>query len=86
VCPPCLDFVSSLTSSWPLADAVSTTQKNVEPFLPIISATVTAAQQTDIAKAIKDGIDKLSEGMPVLMGALDELKTLHPFIGGEWVL
>jgi hypothetical protein len=31
---------------------------------------------------IKDGINKFSEGMPILMNALDELKALHPFIGG----
>ena len=30
-----------------------------------------------------DGIDKFSEGMPILMKALDELKAIHPFIGGE---
>ena len=35
--------------------------------------------------AINDGIDKLSEGMPILMRALDELKSLHPFIGGVFV-
>jgi hypothetical protein len=34
-------------------------------------------------KAIKEGIDRFSEVMPVLMNALDELRTLHPFIGGE---
>jgi len=58
----------------------------VTPFKPIIDATVAAVQQTDIAKAIKDGINKFSEGMPVLMRALDELKSLHPFIGGVLVL
>ena len=38
-----------------------------------------------MGKAIKDGIDKLSEGMPVLMKALDELKTAHPFVSGELI-
>jgi hypothetical protein len=31
---------------------------------------------------MKDKIEKFSEGIPVLMCALDELKALHPFIGG----
>jgi hypothetical protein len=53
--------------------------------MPLITATVAAAEQSDIAKAIKHQIDKFSEGMPVLMEALDELKTLHPFIGGELI-
>ena len=60
-------------------------QSDAAPFIPIIEATVTAAAQSDIGKAIKDGIDKLSEGMPVLMKALDELKTVHPFVGGELI-
>lgn len=55
---------------------------NVTPFRPIFDATVAAAQKTDIGKAIKDGMNMFSEGMPVLMRALDELKSLHPFIGG----
>jgi hypothetical protein len=38
-----------------------------------------------MGKAIKDRIDKFSEGMPVLLNALDELKALHPFIGGELI-
>ena len=59
---------------------------NITPFTPIIGATVAVAQQSDIGKAIKDGINKFSEGMPVLMRALDELKSLHPFIGGVFVL
>jgi hypothetical protein len=49
-----------------------------------MKATVAAVEQTDVVKAIKDGIDKFAEGMPVLMNALDELKTIHPFIGGEF--
>ena len=53
--------------------------------MPLITATVAAAEQSDIAKAIKQRIDKFSEGMPVLMKALDELKALHPFIGGELI-
>jgi len=51
--------------------------------MPVITATVAAAAQSDIAKAIKERIDKFSEGIPVLMNALDELKAIHPFIGGK---
>lgn len=58
---------------------------NVTPFIPIVNATVTATMQTDVGKAIKDGINKFSEGMPVLMNALDQVKSLHPFIGGAFV-
>jgi hypothetical protein len=64
---------------------IATTQSNAIPFLPIIKATVAATEQTDIGKAIKGGIDMFSEGMPILMGALDKLKDLHPFIGGEFI-
>jgi hypothetical protein len=53
--------------------------------IPIVTATVAAAAQSDIGKAIKDRIDMFSEGMPVLMSALDELKAVHPFIGGELI-
>ena len=49
-----------------------------------MKATVAAVEQTDVGKAIKDGINMFSEGMPVLMNALDELKAIHPFIGGEF--
>jgi hypothetical protein len=64
---------------------ITTTQSNHAPFMPLITATVAAAEQSDFAKAIKQRIDKFSEGMPVLMKALDELKALHPFIGGELI-
>jgi hypothetical protein len=53
--------------------------------MPIITAAVVATAQSDIGKAIKDRIDKFSEGMPVLMSALDELKAVHPFIGSELI-
>jgi hypothetical protein len=53
--------------------------------MPIIKATVAAAAQSDIGKAVKEGINKFSEGIPVLMSALDELKAVHPFIGGELI-
>jgi hypothetical protein len=59
------------------------TQSAATPFIPIVKATVAAAEQTNIGQVITEGINKFSEGMPVLMKALDELKTLHPFIGGE---
>ena len=54
--------------------------------MPIIEATVKAVEQTDFGKVIKDKIDAFSEGIPVLMNALDELKALHPFIGGDSIL
>ena len=71
---------------FPLDDIVDTAQRTVSPLTPIIQASVAAAEQTDIGKAIKEGIDRFSEGMPVLMNALDELRTLHPFIGGVFIL
>ena len=52
------------------------------PFTPIIAAAVSAVGQSDVGKVIKDGIDHFFDGMPVLMKSLDELKKLHPFIGG----
>ncbi len=51
--------------------------------MPVITSTVSAVAQSDIGKAINDGFITFSEGMPVLLNALDELKTVHPFIGGE---
>jgi len=53
--------------------------------LPVVTATVVAAGQTDLGKTIKEGIDKFSEGMPIFMHALDELSSLHPFVGGELI-
>jgi len=52
---------------------------------PFIPATIAVAEQTDFGKAMKEGINTFSEGIPVLvlMKALDELKGVHPFIGGE---
>ena len=43
------------------------------------------AAHSGIGKAIKDRIDTSSEGMPVLTNALDELKAVHPVIGGEFI-
>lgn len=54
--------------------------------MPVIKATVTAAEQTDFGKVMKDKIDTFSKGIPVLVNALDELKALHPFVGGVSVL
>jgi hypothetical protein len=53
--------------------------------LPVVTAAVAAAGQTDLGKTIKEGIDKFSEGMPILMHALDELGSLHPFVGGKLI-
>lgn len=58
---------------------------NAQPFIPVITATVVTAAQTDIGKTVLHKIDKFSEGMPILMKALDELKAIHPFIGGELI-
>ena len=53
--------------------------------MPVIAATVSVVSQSDIGKKITDRIDKFSEGMPVFLKALDELKAVHPFIDGELV-
>ena len=82
VCSQHPHYLSIIYGSWTLGDVVSTTQSSAAPFIPVIKATVAVAAQSDIGKAIKDRIDNFSEGMPVLMRALDELKAVHPFIGG----
>ncbi|KAI9459301.1 hypothetical protein F5148DRAFT_1319736 [Russula earlei] len=64
-----------------IGDSAVVAQKTAAPFIPIAQATAAAIQQTDMAKAIKEGIDKFAEGMPLFMNALDELKNLHPFVG-----
>jgi hypothetical protein len=69
-----------------LGNSAFMTQDNATPFMPIVNATVTATMQTDIGKAVKDGISKFLEGMPILMNVLDELKSLHSFIGGGSIL
>ncbi len=63
-------------------DAVATVQSNVAPFQPLITAAKEAVEQTDLGKAVKEGIDHFFEGMPVFMNALDAVGDLHPFIGG----
>jgi hypothetical protein len=82
VCPQHPHYFSIIHGSWTLGDVVATTQSRAAPFMPVITATVAVAAQSDIGKVIKDRIDKFSEGMPVLMNALDELKAVHPVIGG----
>lgn len=52
----------------------------------MVTAVVGAVGQSDIGKAVKEGIDHFFDGMPVLMKGLDELKSLHPFIGGTSTL
>ncbi|KAF8497394.1 hypothetical protein F5888DRAFT_1906711 [Russula emetica] len=59
-------------------DMLDTSQISAAPYIPFFKATVIAAEKT---KAVKDGIDKFTEYMPILMKALDELTALHPFIG-----
>jgi len=53
-----------------------------KPFMPFTKATVAVAGQADFVKAVKEGIDEFSEGMPKIMGALSLLAS-HPLIGGE---
>ena len=53
-----------------------------KPFVPLTKATVAVAGQTDFVKAMKEGIDEFSEGMPQIMGTLSLLAS-HPLIGGE---
>ena len=53
-----------------------------KPFMPFTKATVAVAGQADFVKAMKEGIDDFSEGMPQIMGALHLLES-HPLIGGE---
>jgi hypothetical protein len=60
--------------------------KNATPLKPVMKATVAFAEQSDFGKAMKEGINNFSEGMPVLMKALNELKGVHPFLGGELIL
>jgi hypothetical protein len=52
-------------------DAVATAQDNVAPFQPLITATEGAVEQTDLTKAVKEGIGHFFEGMPIFMSALD---------------
>lgn len=76
-----LSFVSgTLISS--IEDVVATAQSNLAPFQPLIAAAKSAVEQTDISKAVTEGIDHFFEGMPVFMNALDAVADLHPFIGG----
>ncbi|KAH8987639.1 hypothetical protein EDB92DRAFT_1948471 [Lactarius akahatsu] len=62
-------------------DAVATVKSNVAPFQPLITAAKGAVEQTDLGKAVKEGIDHFFEGMPIFMSALDAVADLHPFIG-----
>ena len=61
-------------------------KSNTKLFSPVFKATVAVAEQSDLAKAVNEGISRFSEGMPVFMKALNELKGIHPFIGGEFFL
>ncbi|KAI9438365.1 hypothetical protein H4582DRAFT_258574 [Lactarius indigo] len=62
-------------------DVVDTVQSNVAPFQPLITAAKGAVEQTNLGKAVKEGIDHFFEGMPIFMNALDAVADLHPFIG-----
>ncbi|KAI9464116.1 hypothetical protein BJY52DRAFT_1166045 [Lactarius psammicola] len=63
-----------------LGDTIATAQIDATPFAPPIITVASAVGQTDIGKAVKEGVDHFFDGMPVLMNALDEVKALHPFI------
>jgi hypothetical protein len=54
--------------------------------MPVIKAAFGVAEQSEFGKAMKDAIENFSEGIPVLMEGLDELKSLHPVIGGKFIL
>jgi len=73
------------TLIWPLESVVAMVQGDGKQLGPIVKAAVSPVQQSDMGKAIKERIDRFSEGMPVFMNALDELKALHPFIEGELI-
>jgi len=65
----------------PISDATTTAKGDAAPLTPIIAAEASAVGQTDIGKPVKEGIDQFFDGLPVLMKSLDELQSLHPFIG-----
>ncbi|KAI0041300.1 hypothetical protein FA95DRAFT_1501703 [Auriscalpium vulgare] len=48
---------------------------------PVVSAAITAIEETHISEVVQDGINMFIDGMPVLMNALDVVADLHPFIG-----
>ena len=50
--------------------------------MPFTKATVAVVGQTDFVKAMKEGINEFSAGMPKFMGVLSPLAS-HPLIGGE---
>ncbi|KAF8273628.1 hypothetical protein EI94DRAFT_1795034 [Lactarius quietus] len=64
-----------------LGNAIGTAKGIATPFTPVIKAAASAIGQSDIGMAVKEGIDHFFDGMPVFMSALDEVKSLHPFIG-----
>jgi hypothetical protein len=47
-------------------------------------AVSTTRNNSAIGKAIKDEIEKFSQDLPAFMNVLEQLKSLHPFIGGEF--
>ena len=57
-------------------------QDNAAPFTPLITGAATAIGQSKFGEVVKEGIDGFFDGIPVFMKALDEVKSLHPFIGG----
>ncbi|KAI0265430.1 hypothetical protein BC834DRAFT_879420 [Gloeopeniophorella convolvens] len=62
-------------------DATATVGDKTAPFTPLLTTAIDAVEQSDVGKAVQEGIDHFFEGMPVLMNALDAVADLHPFIG-----
>jgi hypothetical protein len=58
--------------------------KNATPLLSVIQAAAAIVENSDFGKAMTVGIDRFSEGMPVILNALDELERLHAVLGGEF--
>jgi hypothetical protein len=65
-----------------ITGAIGAAEGIAAPLAPLIKAAAGVVGQSDIGKAVKDGIDQFFDGMPVFMSALDEVGSLHPFIGG----
>ncbi|KAI0044626.1 hypothetical protein FA95DRAFT_1496723 [Auriscalpium vulgare] len=63
------------------AGTVLAAKSAMSTVMPVVSAAMTAIEETHIAEVVQDGINKFFDGMPVLMNALDAVADLHPFIG-----
>lgn len=61
--------------------SVTAMQANAAIVVAPVKALLT---ETGTVEAIQSHIHLLSEGIPVLMNALDKVATIHPFIGGPF--